>query len=79
MFGLDLEFWDFLFGKRKKRFKNIQPENSNGIFKSSRIMSFAEDSEGTIWIGSFLSGLYSFNPYTGVLCTIKKRHLRAIY
>ena len=27
-------------------------------------MSFAEDSKGTIWIGSFLSGLYSYNPDT---------------
>jgi signal transduction histidine kinase/DNA-binding response OmpR family regulator len=27
-------------------------------------MSFDEDAEGTIWIGTFSSGLYSFNPKT---------------
>ena len=54
----------FLLEKGKKRFKNIQAKNSNDVFKSNRIMSFAEDSKGTIWIGSFLSGLYSYNPNT---------------
>ena len=52
----------FLLEKGKSVFKNIKVDNSNGVFKSNRIMSFAEDSMGTIWIGSFLSGLYSYNP-----------------
>ena len=52
----------FLLEKGKSVFKNINVDNSNGVFKSNRIMSFAEDSMGTIWIGSFLSGLYSYNP-----------------
>jgi signal transduction histidine kinase/ligand-binding sensor domain-containing protein/DNA-binding response OmpR family regulator len=69
----------FFLEKGKKRFKNIQPDNSNGIFKSSRIMSFAEDSEGTIWIGSFLSGLYSFNPYTGDFVHHQEKALREQY
>lgn len=43
------------------KFKNIQINNSGGVLKSNRIMSFAEDSKGNIWIGSFLSGLYSYN------------------
>ena len=54
----------FVLEKGKKKFKNIQVKNSNGVFKSNRIMSFAEDSEGTLWIGSFLSGLYSYNAAT---------------
>jgi len=54
----------FVLEKGKNKFKNIQVKNSNGVFKSNRIMSFAEDSEGTLWIGSFLSGLYSYNAAT---------------
>ena len=54
----------FVLEKGKKKFKNIQVKNSNGVFKSNRIMSFAEDAEGTMWIGSFLSGLYSYNATT---------------
>ena len=57
--------WDmglFLLKRDKKKFINKNNQNSNGVFKSNRIMSFAEDSEGTIWIGTYLSGLYSYSP-----------------
>ena len=37
----------------------------NNILKSNRIMSFSEDSKGCIWIGSFLTGLYSYDLKSG--------------
>lgn len=52
----------FLLKNNHKKFININSSTTNSIFKSNRIMSFAEDSKGTIWIGTFLSGLYSYNP-----------------
>ena len=50
--GRNLEFWDFLFEKGKRDLK-IYSLKTVMVFLSQRIMSFAEDSEGTIWIGSF--------------------------
>jgi signal transduction histidine kinase/ligand-binding sensor domain-containing protein/DNA-binding response OmpR family regulator len=62
-----------------KKFKNIQINNSGGILKSNRIMSFAEDSKGNIWIGSFLSGLYSYNLKRNVLIHHQEKALKAQY
>ena len=42
-------------------------------------MSFAEDSKGNIWIGSFLSGLYSFNIKTKKLTHHQEKTLRDNY
>jgi signal transduction histidine kinase/ligand-binding sensor domain-containing protein/AraC-like DNA-binding protein len=62
-----------------KKFKNIQINNSGGILKSNRIMSFAEDSKGNIWIGSFLSGLYSYNLKRNLLIHHQEKALKAQY
>ena len=35
------------------------------IFKSNRIASFSEDLNGKIWIGTFQSGLISYDPVSG--------------
>jgi len=51
----------YLLKKGSNKFRNIQIKNSGNILKSNRIMSFTEDSNGRIWIGSFLSGLYSYD------------------
>ena len=69
----------FVLEKGKKKFKNIQVKNSNGVFKSNRIMSFAEDSEGTMWIGSFLSGLYSYNATTNTFVHHQEPSLKEQY
>ena len=51
----------YILKKNSTRFKNIKKKNSD--LKSDKIMSFAEDSEGTIWIGTFFGGLYSYNTF----------------
>jgi signal transduction histidine kinase/ligand-binding sensor domain-containing protein/DNA-binding response OmpR family regulator len=43
-------------------FKNYTASNTRGALQSDRVMSFAEDPEGTIWIGSYVEGLHSYNP-----------------
>ena len=45
-----------------KKFINYSKDNLPEIFKSNSIMSFDEDSKGTIWIGTFYNGIISFNP-----------------
>ena len=57
----------FLLKNGSNEFENIQIKNSNNILKSNRIMSFSEDSKGCIWIGSFLTGLYSYDLKSGIL------------
>ena len=61
------------------KFKNIQINNSRGVLKSNRIMSFAEDSKGNIWIGSFLSGLYSYNSQQSKLIHHQETALKDKY
>jgi len=46
----------------QKKFININMSTPNSVFESNRVMNFDEDSSGTIWIGTYLSGLYSYNP-----------------
>ncbi|AUC21170.1 hybrid sensor histidine kinase/response regulator [Polaribacter sejongensis] len=50
-----------------KNITNINIENSNGKLLSNAILSFAEDKDGIIWIGTFYAGVCSFNPKTHVL------------
>ncbi|WP_298547090.1 hybrid sensor histidine kinase/response regulator transcription factor [uncultured Aquimarina sp.] len=52
----------FLLKKGTKRFINYTMENTNGALASNSILSFAEDAEGIIWIGSFFSGIMSYDP-----------------
>ena len=44
----------FILKNNKKRFINISKNSSKSILKSNRVMSFSEDSNGTIWIGTCL-------------------------
>ncbi|WP_299259385.1 hybrid sensor histidine kinase/response regulator transcription factor [uncultured Aquimarina sp.] len=52
----------FLLKKGTKRFINYTIENTNGALASNSILSFAEDTNGTIWLGTFFSGVISYNP-----------------
>jgi signal transduction histidine kinase/ligand-binding sensor domain-containing protein/DNA-binding response OmpR family regulator len=59
--------WDggvYLLKKGSKNFINFNTQNTNGNLASNTILSFAEDSNGIIWIGSFFRGLHSYNPST---------------
>ncbi len=49
----------FILQKNSSNFSNIN--NGNSSLKSNKVMSFAEDSKGIIWIGTFFSGLYSYD------------------
>src|SRR5690606_18952819 len=48
--------------KGSKVFRNYSVENTNGEIATNRILSFSEDSRGTIWIGTFSRGVHSYNP-----------------
>ena len=52
----------FLLKKGTKQFINYTIENTNGGLASNSILSFAEDANGTIWIGTFFSGVISYDP-----------------
>ena len=52
----------FYLPKNGTSFINYNTTNTDEGLKSNRIMSFSEDSNGIIWIGSFLKGLHSYNP-----------------
>ena len=49
----------FILPKNSNNFSNINDSNSS--LKSNKVMSFAEDSRGILWIGTFFSGLYSYD------------------
>lgn len=64
-FNLWIGTWNtgiYFLKKGTYEFINYNVNNTNGAITSNRILSFSEDSEGTIWIGSFLKGLHSYNP-----------------
>ena len=44
-----------------KNFININTNSVPNKLKSNRVVSFSEDSNGVIWIGTFLGGLHSFD------------------
>ena len=44
-----------------KRFININTDSTPNKLKSNRVVSFSEDSNGLIWIGTFSGGLYSYD------------------
>ncbi|WP_299059145.1 hybrid sensor histidine kinase/response regulator transcription factor [uncultured Polaribacter sp.] len=54
----------YFLKKGSNQFINYNVSNTNGNITSNRILSFAEDKEGIIWIGSFLKGLHSYNLKT---------------
>lgn len=49
----------FILPKNSNNFSNINDSNSS--LKSNKVMNFAEDSRGILWIGTFFSGLYSYD------------------
>ena len=57
----------YLLKKGSRRFINFSTKSNRNTLKSNRIVSFSEDSNGVIWIGTFLSGLVSFNLNSGKL------------
>ena len=57
----------YLLKKGSRRFINFSTKSYNNTLKSNRIVSFSEDSNGVIWIGTFLSGLVSYDLNSGKL------------
>ena len=54
----------YLLKKGSKRFINFSTNSHRNVLKSNRIVSFSEDSNGVIWIGTFSSGLVSYDQKT---------------
>ena len=57
--------WDkgiFFLEKGANHFVNYNSENTNNSLLSNGIMSFAESSDGIIWIAAYNNGLHSYNP-----------------
>ena len=52
----------YLLKNGTDRFVNFNRKTHPEIFKSNRIASFSEDLNGKIWIGTFQSGLISYDP-----------------
>lgn len=57
----------YLLKKGSRRFINFSTKSYRNTLKSNRIVSFSEDSNGVVWIGTFLSGLVSYDLNTGKL------------
>ena len=57
----------YLLKKGSRRFINFSTKSHGNILKSNRIVSFSEDSNGVVWIGTFLSGLVSYDLRNGKL------------
>ena len=54
----------FYLPKGGRSFKNFSIESTNRALTSNSVISFSEDSKGTIWIGTYFGGLHSYNPDT---------------
>ena len=52
----------YFLAKGSKTFFNYNIDNTNGKLTSNSVTSFAESSDGTIWITTYFGGLHSFNP-----------------
>ena len=52
----------YLLKNGTNRFINFNRKTHPKIFKSNRIAGFSEDLNGKIWIGTFQSGLISYDP-----------------
>lgn len=62
--------WDngfYILKKGEKVFRNYNIKNTKGKLTSNAILSFNEDDDGLIWIGSFYSGVFSFDLETNEL------------
>ena len=45
-------------------FINYTKKNTSGSLKTDKVRCFTEDDSGRVWIGSFLEGVYFFDPNT---------------
>ncbi|OWW24718.1 hypothetical protein B4Q04_12670 [Zobellia sp. OII3] len=54
----------YLLKKNTSTFINYKTSNTEGGLTSNRIMTFDEDKNGIIWIGSYVTGLHSYDPQT---------------
>ncbi|MEM7483827.1 MAG: two-component regulator propeller domain-containing protein [Bacteroidota bacterium] len=54
----------FLLKKGTKTFLNFTKTNTSGVLKTDKVRCFTEDGTGKIWIGSFLEGVYYYDPKT---------------
>ncbi len=54
----------FLLKKGTKTFLNFTMSSTSGILRTDKVRCFTEDESGKVWIGSFLEGVYYFNPKT---------------
>ncbi len=54
----------FLLKKGTKAFLNFTMANSSGVLQTNKVRCFTEDGYGRVWIGSFLEGVYFFDPKT---------------
>ncbi len=52
----------FLLKKGAQQFLNFKVENTDGQLLTNRVVAFAEDAQGIIWIGTWGKGLHSYNP-----------------
>ncbi|MEL7220696.1 MAG: two-component regulator propeller domain-containing protein, partial [Bacteroidota bacterium] len=52
----------FLLRKGEKEFVNFTTSNTSGALLTNRIISFAEDSKGKIWLATWGKGFFSFDP-----------------
>lgn len=52
----------FLLKKGTKTFLNFTKKNTAGVLRTDKVRCFTEDGNGRVWIGSFLEGVYYFDP-----------------
>ncbi|MEM8847649.1 MAG: two-component regulator propeller domain-containing protein, partial [Bacteroidota bacterium] len=52
----------FLLYKGTKTFLNFTVNTTSGVLRTDKVRCFTEDALGNIWIGSFLEGVYYFDP-----------------
>ncbi len=54
----------FLLKRGTKTFLNFTKKNTAGVLRTDKVRCFTEDGNGRVWIGSFLEGVYYFDPNT---------------
>lgn len=54
----------FLLKKGTTSFINFTTSTTNGLLKTNKVRCFTEDGMGKVWVGSFLEGIYFFDPKT---------------
>lgn len=55
----------YFLPKDSKKFEHFKITNVNGRMQSYRVMSFAEDKDGLVWIGTSSSGLHYYDTKSG--------------